>query len=114
MELFYDTDEHVPLNLKGRLLGLLDKKQFALIAKGKIDIKKLATGRTVSLKELSQTECKDLRLVFLVRAHTTELQNRVFISHPLAVHFGKKYLSKNSLKEVSLLDKYDNYLTISE
>jgi len=118
MILTYFTDEGTPIEVKGRVLGLITDKELAhFYDTPKDTVRKVATGRTISLDELAKVTdavCKDKRLLFLSTQWDSSIKNSLIISRKLVVPFGCKYKGRVRAHEVSFLDEKDNYLTISE
>ena len=118
MKLFYYTIEGTPIEIKGRVLGLIDNKQLAhFYTNPKDTVRKVSTGKTIDLNELAtiqDNDCKDKRLLFLATQWDTCIKNSLIVSRKLVASFGCKYRGRAQAHEVSFLDENDMYLTISE
>jgi hypothetical protein len=114
LELYEDLGED-PTVYKGRCLGLLTPKQFALLSGEAQSRRSLYSNATVSLKDIvASPEVADLRICMTVLRKNDEdvLSGKLFVSEPLDYLMSATYGEKSDT--VSYLGKQGGYIEISE
>jgi hypothetical protein len=115
VELTYFADEDVAYT--GRLLGLIDEKQFCVLSKKSKELApRVATGRSVKLAELVVNDnYKDKRLVMVIRVPTVHPAPRLFISKQLKdITSIAKDAEGAEIKEINLMDSDDNWIILEK
>jgi len=99
---------------QGRLLGLIDKEQFAHIYNRASDVtSKVSTCRTINLTELNKASYLNRRIVMAVKS---KKNSGLFISRPLAEIYNcimtQEGTENKEVESISFLDNEDNWLTL--
>jgi hypothetical protein len=115
MEISYWLDNYICG--KGRLLGLIDEKQFSVLYKdSKLVAKKLATTASMNLDDIADLDCENKRLVFALKDSVGPI--KLLITNPLEAVYNCTYEheEKNdmSVSELGILDKESVWLTLSK
>jgi len=96
---------------RGRLLGLINKEQFAHIYNRPKEVtNKVRTCKTIDLTELNGADYINKRLVLAVK---NNVNTGLFISRPLAEVYNCIMTNKGKdVESISFLDNEENWLTL--
>ncbi len=112
VELTYYFDNNNTKSYKGRLLGLIDEKQFAYLNNNtKTVADKIRTSRSSKLSNIDTTNYKNMRIVISIVSDKNS--TGLFVSRPLdSIH--SRELENDKVNLISFMDNDDNWLLLEK
>ena len=104
--------ENLNKSYKGRLLGLIDEKQFAYLnLNHTTTANKVKTCKSVKLSDIKKTDYKNMRIVMSMTCN--KKGQGLFISRPIeTIH--NCFFKNKQLTDISFIDNDGNWFTLEK